>query len=134
MWFMINCPNHKTTVTPLMMNKTLSYLNTKFDMVLCVMLSYFLSHVQCLSKLISKIYKVRVMVFNTTFNNISVILWRSIFFGGKKRVPREKQRLSQITDPGNSHIVRQCSTNWAKGDLLLTQLVEDGFINLIQFL
>ena len=39
MWFMINCTNHKTTVAPLMMNKTLCYLNTKFDMVLCVMLS-----------------------------------------------------------------------------------------------
>jgi hypothetical protein len=31
-----------------------------------------------------------VLVFNTTFYNISVILWRSILFVGETRVPGEK--------------------------------------------
>jgi hypothetical protein len=33
-----------------------------------------------------------VMVFNTTFNNISVILWRSVLLLEETRVPREKCR------------------------------------------
>ena len=32
---------------------------------------------------------VRVMVFNATFNNISVILWRSVLFVEETRVPGE---------------------------------------------
>ena len=32
---------------------------------------------------------VRVMVFNTTFNNISVILWQSVLLMEKIRVPVE---------------------------------------------
>jgi hypothetical protein len=31
----------------------------------------------------------RVMVFNATFNNISVISWRSVLFVEEIRVPRE---------------------------------------------
>ena len=33
-----------------------------------------------------------VMVFNTTFNNISVILWRSVLLLEETRVPGEKCR------------------------------------------
>ena len=36
--------------------------------------------------------KVRVMVFNTTINNISAILWRSALFVEKIGVSREKHR------------------------------------------
>jgi hypothetical protein len=32
-------------------------------------------------------FRFRFMVFNTTFNNISVILWRSILLVGKKKGP-----------------------------------------------
>jgi hypothetical protein len=39
-----------------------------------------------LSKLI---YRVRVMAFNATFNNISVILWRSVLLVEENRVPGE---------------------------------------------
>jgi hypothetical protein len=35
------------------------------------------------------IYRVRVMVFNVTFNNISVILWRSVLLVRETRVPGE---------------------------------------------
>jgi len=32
------------------------------------------------------------MVFNATFNNISVISWRSVFWWSKPRVPGENHR------------------------------------------
>jgi hypothetical protein len=35
------------------------------------------------------IYRVRVMVFNATFNNISVISWRSVLLVEETRVPTE---------------------------------------------
>ena len=34
-------------------------------------------------------YRVRVMVINATFNNISVILWWSVFLVEETRVPGE---------------------------------------------
>ena len=34
----------------------------------------------------------RVMVFNATFNNISVILWRSVLLVKEIRVPGENHR------------------------------------------
>jgi len=39
-----------------------------------------------------------VMVFNITFNNISVILWRSVLFVEETGVPRENNVLPQVTD------------------------------------
>ena len=41
--------------------------------------------------------RVRVMLFNATFNNISVISWRSVLLVEKNRVPRENHR------PSTSH-------------------------------
>ena len=38
-------------------------------------------------------FRFRFMVFNTTFNNISVILWRSVLLVEETRVPRENHRL-----------------------------------------
>jgi hypothetical protein len=38
------------------------------------------------------------MVFNATFNNISVILWRSVFLGEENGVPEKNTNLSQVTD------------------------------------
>ena len=38
------------------------------------------------------------MVFNTTFNNISVISWRSDLLVGETGVPGENHDLSQVTD------------------------------------
>ena len=40
----------------------------------------------------------RCMVFNATFNNISVISWRSVFMVEETGVPVENHRLMQITD------------------------------------
>ena len=42
--------------------------------------------------------RVRVMVFNTTFNNISVILWLSVLLVEEARVPEETTDLSPVTD------------------------------------
>ena len=39
------------------------------------------------------IFRVRVMVLNATFNNISVILWTSVLFVEETRVPGENQWL-----------------------------------------
>ena len=41
------------------------------------------------------INRVRVMVFGATFNNISVISWRSVLLEGETRVSTD---LSQVTD------------------------------------
>jgi hypothetical protein len=38
------------------------------------------------------------MVFNATFNNISVISWRSVLLVEETEVPRENTDLPQITD------------------------------------
>jgi len=37
-------------------------------------------------------FRVTVVVFNATFNNISVISWRSILLVEETRVPRENHR------------------------------------------
>jgi len=38
------------------------------------------------------------MVFNATFNNISVILWQSVLLVEETGVPRENRDLPQVTD------------------------------------
>jgi hypothetical protein len=38
------------------------------------------------------------MVFNTTFNNISVILWWSVLLVEETRYPEKTTDLSQVTD------------------------------------
>jgi hypothetical protein len=50
---------------------------------------------------LSYVYKQNIgwfMVFNATFNNISVILWRSVLLVEETRVPEESHDLSQVTD------------------------------------
>jgi len=42
--------------------------------------------------------KVRVMVFNATFNNISAISWWSVLLVGETGVHGETTDLSQVTD------------------------------------
>jgi hypothetical protein len=40
----------------------------------------------------TKVIRVRVMVFNSTFNNISVISWQSILLMEETGVPGEKHQ------------------------------------------
>jgi hypothetical protein len=47
---------------------------------------------------LSSCINVRVMVFNATFNNISVILWRSVLLVEETGVPEKTTDLSQVTD------------------------------------
>ena len=46
-----------------------------------------------------------VRVFNTAFNNISVILWQSLLLVEKTRVTRENQRLARSHGQTLSHNV-----------------------------
>ena len=43
-------------------------------------------------------YRVRVMVFKATFNNISVVSWRSVLLLEETRVPGNTTNLPQATD------------------------------------
>jgi len=45
------------------------------------------------------------MVFNTTFNNISVISWRSVLLVEETGVPEKTTELPQVTDKLLSHNV-----------------------------
>jgi hypothetical protein len=44
------------------------------------------------------IVRVRVMVLNATFNNISAISWRSVVLGEEAKVPGENHRPALVTD------------------------------------
>jgi hypothetical protein len=46
--------------------------------------------------------RVRVMVFNTTFNNISVILWQSVLLEEETGVPGENRRPVSVIDRNRS--------------------------------
>jgi len=45
------------------------------------------------------------MVFNSTFNNISVIWWRSVLLVEKTGVPEKTTDLSQVTDTLSHNVV-----------------------------
>jgi hypothetical protein len=46
-------------------------------------------------KKIFRVIEVRVMVFNATFNNISVLSWLSVLLVEETGVPREKKKHSE---------------------------------------
>ena len=43
----------------------------------------------------------KIMMFNATFNNISVTPWRSVFVGEETRVPGKTTDMSQVNDKLN---------------------------------
>jgi hypothetical protein len=53
---------------------------------------------------------VRVMVFNATFNNISVLSWRSVFWWRKPEYPEKTTDLSQVTDKEKHRHVAEINT------------------------
>ena len=62
------------------------------------------------------------MVFNATFNNISVISWRSVLLVEETGVPGENHHLSQVIDK-LYHIVLYTST-WSRFDLTSVVIVD----------
>ena len=59
--------------------------------------------------------RVRVMVFNTTFNNILVILWRSVLLVKETRGTGKTTNLSQVTD--KLYHVMVYSSPWSRFEL-----------------
>jgi hypothetical protein len=47
-------------------------------------------------------------MFNTTFNNISVISWWSVLLVEENKVLEKTTDLSQVTDKTLSHTTQQC--------------------------
>ena len=47
---------------------------------------------------INQYFRVRAMVFNATFNNISIISWWSVLLVEETGVPGENHDLSQVND------------------------------------
>ena len=56
------------------------------------------SKVELCSGRTSSVYRVRVVVFNATFNNVSVISWWSILLVEETGVPGENRRPAEVTD------------------------------------
>jgi len=55
------------------------------------------------------------MVFNATFNNISVISWRSVLLAEKTKCPEITTELSQVTDQLLSHNVVSSTPRHERG-------------------
>jgi hypothetical protein len=55
------------------------------------------------------------MVFNATFNNISVISWQSVFWVRKPEYPEKTNNLSQVTEKLYHSIYRvHLAMTWIK--------------------
>ena len=64
------------------------------------------------------------MVFNATFNTISVILWRSVLLVGKTEYPEKSTDLSRVTDKLDHIMLFEYTSPWTGFEL--TTLVVIG--------
>ena len=71
-------------------------------------------------------FRLRAMVFNATFNNISVLSWRSVLLVEETRVPGENHRSSASHWQTISHKVILCTVHLAWAGFELTTLVVIG--------
>jgi hypothetical protein len=63
--------------------------NVRILYIYLIMISWFLGYFKINIWSVCSRVRVRIMVFNTTFNNISVISWRSVLLMEETGVPRE---------------------------------------------
>jgi len=67
-----------------------------------------------------------VMVFNATFNNISVISWQSVFIGGENQRTKRKPDPSQVTGKLDHIKLYQYTSPWVGFKLTLTVIGTNG--------
>ena len=90
--------------------------------LICLKLNRLLLKDQDSLRFISK-RRVRVMVFNTTFNNISAILWRSVLLVEETRVPGVNHRPAASHWQTLSHnVVLSLHLAWAEFELFKRNL------------
>jgi len=68
------------------------------------------------------------MVFNATFNKISVISWRSVLLVEKTGVPGETTDLPHVTDKLDHIILYQVHLAWAEFELTTLVVIGTGSI------
>jgi hypothetical protein len=69
------------------------YFNAKFEIITCNYFSDASSFVLAeISQMLNYRVRVRVMVLNATFNNISIISWSSVLLVDETGVPRDNHR------------------------------------------
>jgi hypothetical protein len=71
------------------------------------------------------IERVRVIVLNATFNNISVISWRSFLFDGGNWFPEKTTNMSQVTDKLYHIMLYPVFLAWAGFELTTSEFCGD---------